>query len=268
LLEFLKRVGSHDRDHPIEHVGVDLITAHHGEASALAVGIVGRVVLLHWAEDAVRLLDLPQESGIAAGPEQERQLVGDDVRIGEGAKRGLALLFFEFEQLLLDVVDIGEGRAWYFRLQREYDRTGTFLLDRDVQLGFYPNDFKDQGKDPPDPDHLPAKARAVNLTPESSRLSHSVDIFGPAVKIPAEWGHSSVAAWFPYLGIGLPDAQFGRLSPRGDFWYLVFGGSLVPSRAVHHPPGKMGRRCRAAWSPRRFNSAHMRINSIARSPHE
>jgi alkaline phosphatase D len=59
------------------------------------------------------------------------------------------------------------GRAWYFRLHREYDRTGTFLLGRDVQLGFYPNDFKEQGKDPPDTDHLPAKARAVNLTPDT-----------------------------------------------------------------------------------------------------
>ena len=38
------------------------------------------------------------------------------------------------------------GRAWYFRLQREYDRTGTFVLGKDVQLGFYPDDYEDQGK--------------------------------------------------------------------------------------------------------------------------
>jgi len=36
--------------------------------------------------------------------------------------------------------------AWYFRLQREYDRTGTFVLGNDVQLGFYPDDYKDQDK--------------------------------------------------------------------------------------------------------------------------
>jgi alkaline phosphatase D len=34
--------------------------------------------------------------------------------------------------------------AWYFRLQREFDRTGTFLLGEHVQLGFYPADFQDQ----------------------------------------------------------------------------------------------------------------------------
>gem|GEM_PF-5886177 len=41
------------------------------------------------------------------------------------------------------------GRAWYFRLPREFDRTGTFRLGVDVQLGFYPDDFRDQGKSVP-----------------------------------------------------------------------------------------------------------------------
>ena len=49
------------------------------------------------------------------------------------------------------------GRAWYFRLQREFDRTGTFLLGKDVQLGFYDDDFMAQGKPAPKPDELPAK---------------------------------------------------------------------------------------------------------------
>jgi alkaline phosphatase D len=30
--------------------------------------------------------------------------------------------------------------AWYFRLNREYDRTGTFVLGSDVQLGYYSTD--------------------------------------------------------------------------------------------------------------------------------
>jgi alkaline phosphatase D len=34
--------------------------------------------------------------------------------------------------------------AWYFRLQREYDRTGTFVLGKDVQLGFHSTDFQEQ----------------------------------------------------------------------------------------------------------------------------
>lgn len=34
--------------------------------------------------------------------------------------------------------------AWYFRLQREYDRTGTFVIGEHVQLGFYPADYQDQ----------------------------------------------------------------------------------------------------------------------------
>src|SRR5207244_859310 len=36
--------------------------------------------------------------------------------------------------------------AWYFRLQREYDRTGTHVIGNDVQLGFYPDDYKEQNK--------------------------------------------------------------------------------------------------------------------------
>jgi alkaline phosphatase D len=59
------------------------------------------------------------------------------------------------------------SNAWYFRLQREYDRTGTFLLGKDVQLGFYEEDFKDQGKPVPKPDDLPAKVRAFTLAPDT-----------------------------------------------------------------------------------------------------
>jgi alkaline phosphatase D len=63
------------------------------------------------------------------------------------------------------------GRAWYFRLQREYDRTGTFLLGKDVQLGFYESDFRDQGKEPPAPDQLsPARYRAAVLTPDTEYI--------------------------------------------------------------------------------------------------
>jgi alkaline phosphatase D len=43
------------------------------------------------------------------------------------------------------------GRAWYFRLPREFDRTGTFRLGEDVQLGWYADDFAAQGKVPPSP---------------------------------------------------------------------------------------------------------------------
>ena len=34
--------------------------------------------------------------------------------------------------------------AWYFRLQREFDRTGSFVLGEHVQLGHYPADYRDQ----------------------------------------------------------------------------------------------------------------------------
>ena len=57
------------------------------------------------------------------------------------------------------------GRAWYFRLQREYDRTGTFVLGNDVQLGFYPSDYADQGK--PVPVRPPREAVAEPLTPDT-----------------------------------------------------------------------------------------------------
>jgi alkaline phosphatase D len=63
------------------------------------------------------------------------------------------------------------AEAWYFRLQREYDRTGTFLLGQDVQLGWYDDDLKEralaQGKEPPKPDDLPKKVRALPLDPDT-----------------------------------------------------------------------------------------------------
>ena len=44
--------------------------------------------------------------------------------------------------------------AWYFRLNREFDRTGTFVLGSDVQLGYY---------DSIDLDSVEEVAVAVNL---------------------------------------------------------------------------------------------------------
>lgn len=38
--------------------------------------------------------------------------------------------------------------AWYFRLHREFDRTGSFVLGQDYQLGWHPDDFKEEGKRP------------------------------------------------------------------------------------------------------------------------
>ena len=34
------------------------------------------------------------------------------------------------------------GDAWYFRLRREFDRTGTFVLGSDVDLGYFKTDIK------------------------------------------------------------------------------------------------------------------------------
>jgi alkaline phosphatase D len=55
--------------------------------------------------------------------------------------------------------------AWYFRLQREYDRTGTFVLGNDVQLGFYVDDYKAQKKELPA--KPPADALAKKLEPNT-----------------------------------------------------------------------------------------------------
>ncbi|WP_295846434.1 alkaline phosphatase D family protein [Tardiphaga sp.] len=63
------------------------------------------------------------------------------------------------------------AEAWYFRLQREFDRTGTFLIGSDVQLGFYPQDFKDQidsGQLQGFPSSLPPEAIPVPLTPDTA----------------------------------------------------------------------------------------------------
>jgi alkaline phosphatase D len=57
------------------------------------------------------------------------------------------------------------GRAWYFRLQREFDRTGTFVLGSDVQLGHHSIDFADQGIEPPE--KLPSKLKSEPLEPDT-----------------------------------------------------------------------------------------------------
>src|SRR6266436_2979686 len=59
--------------------------------------------------------------------------------------------------------------AWYFRLQREFDRTGTFVLGEHVQLGFYPADFRDQiakGVIKAFPANLPPEAIPTPLAPD------------------------------------------------------------------------------------------------------
>lgn len=61
---------------------------------------------------------------------------------------------------------IKAGNAWYFRLQREYDRTGTFVLGSDVQLGcYYPNDYT--APDGTVPAKPPVEAVATPLTPDT-----------------------------------------------------------------------------------------------------
>ena len=57
------------------------------------------------------------------------------------------------------------GRAWYFRLQREFDRTGTFLLGQGRQLGWYDDDFTAQGK--AIPAQFPAGVMSEPLTPDT-----------------------------------------------------------------------------------------------------
>jgi alkaline phosphatase D len=53
------------------------------------------------------------------------------------------------------------GSAWYFRLPREFDRTGTFVLGADVQLGFYQSDL---AENPKPPKKLPANATPQPLS--------------------------------------------------------------------------------------------------------
>ena len=53
------------------------------------------------------------------------------------------------------------GNAWYFRLPREFDRTGTFVLGADVQLGLHKSDFDAQNV--PMPAKLPSNAVASPL---------------------------------------------------------------------------------------------------------
>ena len=55
--------------------------------------------------------------------------------------------------------------AWYFRLQREFDRTGTFLLGGDRQLGWYREDFEEEGKSPPA--KLPKGIESEPLKPDT-----------------------------------------------------------------------------------------------------
>jgi len=59
------------------------------------------------------------------------------------------------------------GDAAYFRLQREFDRTGTFLLGADVSLGEHPNDRVLEQRERPKA-RLAAPQQAAPLTPDTS----------------------------------------------------------------------------------------------------
>jgi alkaline phosphatase D len=58
------------------------------------------------------------------------------------------------------------GPAWYFRLHREYDRTGTFVVGEDVQLGYFEDDFKAQGRSVPRK-NPPKEAVPASLSPDT-----------------------------------------------------------------------------------------------------
>src|SRR5262245_60130740 len=58
------------------------------------------------------------------------------------------------------------GPAWFFRLHREFDRTGTFVVGEDVQLGYYEDDFKAQGKSVPRK-NPPKEAVPASLSPDT-----------------------------------------------------------------------------------------------------
>jgi hypothetical protein len=64
-------VSAQHRHHAVQHVGIDLVAAHHGVARRGTVHAVPEM-LGHRRENPVGLLDLPQQAGIAAGAEQER----------------------------------------------------------------------------------------------------------------------------------------------------------------------------------------------------
>src|SRR3954469_46745 len=59
------------------------------------------------------------------------------------------------------------GQAWYFRLQREFDRTGTFVVGADVQLGYCEKNFVDKNKPVIKPADLAPSLQAARLTPDT-----------------------------------------------------------------------------------------------------
>ena len=90
------------------------------------------------------------------------------IRAGDPADEKTEL---ESERRTVGVIGIvGKGKtkitdAWYFRLQREFDRTGIFTLGADRQLGWYPSDFKEEGKKAPA--KLPKGIQSEPLDPDT-----------------------------------------------------------------------------------------------------
>jgi alkaline phosphatase D len=96
------------------------------------------------------------------------------IRAGDPADRGVDL---DADRRTVGVIGLLSAdrkqvkEAWYFRLQREYDRTGTFLLGEHVQLGYYPADYRDQiARDviKTFPDPLPPQAIPIQLAPDTA----------------------------------------------------------------------------------------------------
>ena len=95
------------------------------------------------------------------------------IRAGDPADRGVEL---DADRRTVGVIGLLSAdrkqvkEAWYFRLQREFDRTGTFLIGEHVQLGFYPADYREQiakGVIKEFPNPLPPEAIPVQLEPNT-----------------------------------------------------------------------------------------------------
>lgn len=134
------------------------------------------------------------------------------------------------------------GEAWYFRLNREYDRTGTFQLGSDRQLGWYPDDFAEQNK--PEPVRLPKGTVSAPLQPDTE---YSIRVGTLTIDDPAP-NAERTPDWM--LRDRLPAACSARSGERTEARALVREAGY---RSARVPSGPWATPCTTTWSfPRSF----------------
>ena len=141
---------------------------------------------------------------------------------------------------VIGVVENGKiSVAWYFRLNREFDRTGTFVLGSDVQLGYYAPTDLDTVEEVAIAGNLNKNVPATPLTPNKEYRFESgvLAVDDPTTEYFADCGSQSHGDPAGHQHHPKRSVEARSLQMRGDVPHFPVLGqdcrlSVIPARIV------------------------------------